>query len=92
MNRSQKINLLTKIIEGANSQPARLRLQQIIDNTPRSLVILDDLDNPEKGFQDEDRINFTYRDSQHQMSLQEAHQFAKRNRIHTLFILPAKVN
>ncbi|GAB3503686.1 hypothetical protein GCM10027341_33190 [Spirosoma knui] len=90
MKRAQKIALLTKVLQGPNQQTARMHLQQFVDNAPRSLVIIDDLDDPLKGIQDEDTVHFTDRGCQHQMSLEEAHQYAKCYRIHTLFILPNK--
>lgn len=87
MNRTQKIALLTKVLQG---EAPRQRLRQAVADAPRSLVIIDDLDEPGKGFSDSDRVYFQDRGTTHQMSLGEAKHYANRYGIGTLFILPEK--
>lgn len=88
MNRTQKIALLTKVMQG--DAPAS-RLQQVMLSQPRqSLIIIveqSDKINPESN---NDPAYFTYQGKQHRMTLGEAYQYADQNRLDTIFILPAK--
>ncbi len=88
MNRTEKIALLTKVMQG--DAPAK-RLQQVIENAPRSLILIDnfgsDTDQPTG---DNDPVTFHDRGKQHRMSWAEANQYADRHRIGTFIILPAK--
>ncbi len=91
MKRADKITLLTKIIEGNSSQTARRQLQQAIENAPRSLILIDDLDHKQsQPIADNDPVTFQDRGAQHRMTLGEVHQYARRYGIRTLVILPEK--
>ena len=91
MKRSEKVSLLASVLQTGNSHAARQRLQQAIQNAPRSLILIDDLDF-EQGLSmtDNDPVSFQDRGVQHQMTLGEAQQYARRYGVHTLFVLPAK--
>ncbi|MCC5612560.1 hypothetical protein LC612_39175 [Nostoc sp. CHAB 5834] len=69
----------------------RQRLQQAIENAPRSLILIDDLDfEPGQFITDDDPVSFKDRSKEHTMTLYEAHQYARRYQIRTLIVLPAK--
>ena len=88
MNRTEKIALLTKVIQG--DAPAT-RLQQAIDNAPRSLIIIDDLDlETGKVMTDNDPVHFRNKGKDYAMTLGDAYQYARQHQIRMLFILPVK--
>ncbi len=91
MNRAEKIALLTKVLQEGTNQSNRQRLRQVVENVPRSLILIDDLDF-ENGLSmtDNDPVHFQDKGVKYQMTLDEAQQYARRYRIHTLFVLPAK--
>lgn len=90
MKRAGKVALLTKVIQGTNTQTTRQLLQHYQANGPRSLILIDDLDFPECPMADTDNVNFQDRGKQHTMTLGEAQRYANRYGISTLFVLPAK--
>lgn len=90
-NRAEKITLLTKVLQDGTSQANRQRLQRAVENAPRSLILIDDLDSEQsQPVTDNDPVHFQDRGIQHKMTLGEAHQYARRYGVHTLFVLPAK--
>lgn len=91
MKRAAKVSLLTKVLQEGTSQMNRQRLQQAIENAPRSLILIDDLDfEPGQSITDDGPVSFQDRGIHHQMTLGEAQQYARRYQVQTLFILPAK--
>ncbi|WP_461043025.1 hypothetical protein [Spirosoma harenae] len=91
MKRAEKVSLLTKVLQGGINQTNRQRLQQVWENTLRSLIIIDDLDfESGQSIADDDPVHFYYKGKKHQMTLWEACQFACRYSVGTIFILPAK--
>lgn len=88
MKRSEKIALLTKIIQG--DAPA-IRLQQATLLPRRGLVIETELSFANgQPMNDSDPVTFHDRGKQYRMSWAEANQYADRHRIGTFIILPAK--
>ena len=91
MKRAEKIALLTKVLQEGTSQANRLRLQQAVENGPRSLILIDDLDyEPGTPITDDDPVSFQDRGVNYQITLGEAHQYARRYWIRMLIVLPAK--
>ncbi|WP_020602569.1 hypothetical protein [Spirosoma spitsbergense] len=91
MNRAEKIALLTSVLQQGNSHTNRQRLQRVRENAPRSLVIIDDLDfELGQPMTDTDPVHFKDKGQEHQMTLGEAYQYARRYSIRTLIVLPAK--
>ena len=91
MKRSEKVSLLTNVLQTGNSHAARRQLQQAVENAPRSLILIDDLDFEQgQPMTDDDPVHFRDRGVEHQMTLGEAHQYARRYGIRTLIVLPAK--
>jgi hypothetical protein len=88
MKRTEKISLLTKVIQG--NAPASL-LHQATQMPRQGLIIISDImyehGQPET---DNDSVHFTHRGQLHQMTLGEAQQYANQYRMGTIFILPAK--
>ncbi len=92
MKRAEKIALLTKVLQDGTSHATRQRLQRMVDQTPRSLITIDDLDfAPGQEITDDGPVHFHDKGMKHNMTLGEAHQYARRNRVRTLFISPAKL-
>jgi hypothetical protein len=87
MNRTQKIALLTKVIQG--DAPAS-RLQQFIEAAPRSLIIIDDFGSDDsQPIGDNDPVSFYDGGKEHTMPLNEVHQYARRQQIRMLVVAPA---
>ncbi|GAB2542879.1 hypothetical protein [Spirosoma aerophilum] len=91
MNRAQKIALLTKVLQEGECQLNRQRLQQVVDSSPRSLILIDDLDfSTGQPLTDKDPVHFRDKSREYAMTLKEAHQYARQYGIHTLIVLPIK--
>ena len=89
MKRTEKIALLNKILAGTNPDQAKKNLAHALETGSRGLVLIDDLDGPEGPFTDDSTVTFHDKGKEHRMSVLEAHKYAKRNFINTLFVLPA---
>lgn len=91
MNRTQKINLLTNVLQGTTADTARKRLEQALVNAPRSLILIDDFgEPPSPALTDESPVTFQDKGKHYRMSLADARAYAHRYKIRTLIILPAK--
>ncbi|MVM40387.1 hypothetical protein GO730_26570 [Spirosoma sp. HMF3257] len=91
MKRAEKIALLTKVLQGGTSQSNRLRLQQVRAMPQSAIIIIDDLDFAGgQQMTDDDPVHFYDKGKKHEMTLGEAHQYARRFGVGTIFILPAK--
>jgi hypothetical protein len=90
MKRAGKVALLTKVIQGTNTQTTRQLLQHYQAKAPRSLILIDNLDCLDCLMADTDNVHFQDRGKQHIMTLGEAQRYANRYGIGTLFVIPAK--
>ena len=85
MNRAEKVSLLAKVLQG---MAPRQHLQRFVEASPRSLIIIDDFDEPSQAMTDESPVYFHDRGQQHRITLAEAHQYARRYFISTLIVIP----
>ncbi|MVM28441.1 hypothetical protein GO755_00250 [Spirosoma sp. HMF4905] len=89
MNRLEKIALLSKVLQGGNTETAKRQLTHAMENHNRGLVLIDDLDDPGAVWDDNSMFTFHDKGKDHRMTLGQAQVYAKRNFVHTLFVLPA---